>query len=83
MLAATTGIPVFKLTEEESQRLLTMEGELHRRVIGQEHFMLQGTRGASAAESLGAFLAQFYETATAVPPQTLLLGLALRPTAGV
>ncbi len=36
VLAATTGIPVFKLTEEESQRLLTMEGELHRRVIGQE-----------------------------------------------
>ncbi len=42
------------------------------RVIGQEHFMLQGTRGASAAESLGAFLSQFYETATTVPPQILL-----------
>jgi excinuclease ABC subunit C len=42
------------------------------RVIGQQHFMLHGTRGASAAESLGAFLTQFYETATAVPPQILL-----------
>ena len=31
-----TGIPVFKLTEEESQRLLKMEDELHKRVIGQE-----------------------------------------------
>ncbi|MEI7655643.1 MAG: AAA family ATPase, partial [Actinomycetes bacterium] len=31
-----TGIPVFKLTEEESARLLKMETELHRRVIGQE-----------------------------------------------
>ena len=30
-----TGIPVFKLTEEESQRLLRMEDELHKRVIGQ------------------------------------------------
>ena len=28
--------PVFKLTEEESQRLLRMEDELHRRVIGQD-----------------------------------------------
>jgi len=36
VLAASTGIPVFKLTEEESQRLLHMEGELHKRVIGQE-----------------------------------------------
>jgi len=35
VLAAATGIPVFKLTEEESQRLLRMEGELHKRVIGQ------------------------------------------------
>src|SRR5271166_345029 len=35
VLAAATGIPVFKLTEEESQRLLRMEDELHRRVIGQ------------------------------------------------
>ena len=42
------------------------------RVIGQEHFMLQGTRGASAAEALGAFLSQFYETAATVPPQILL-----------
>jgi ATP-dependent Clp protease ATP-binding subunit ClpC len=35
VLATATGIPVFKLTEEESQRLLRMEDELHRRVIGQ------------------------------------------------
>jgi ATP-dependent Clp protease ATP-binding subunit ClpC len=30
-----TGIPVFKLTEAESQRLVRMEEELHKRVIGQ------------------------------------------------
>jgi ATP-dependent Clp protease ATP-binding subunit ClpC len=35
VLATATGIPVFKLTEEESSRLLRMEDELHRRVIGQ------------------------------------------------
>ncbi|HZT91476.1 MAG TPA: ATP-dependent Clp protease ATP-binding subunit [Gaiellaceae bacterium] len=31
-----TGIPVFKLTEAESQRLTRMEEELHKRVIGQD-----------------------------------------------
>jgi len=36
VLAIWTGIPVFKLTEEETSRLLRMEDELHKRVIGQE-----------------------------------------------
>ncbi|MBP6996077.1 MAG: ATP-dependent Clp protease ATP-binding subunit [Phycicoccus sp.] len=34
VLAVSTGIPVFKLTEEESSRLLHMEDELHKRVVG-------------------------------------------------
>ncbi|MFV8381657.1 ATP-dependent Clp protease ATP-binding subunit [Corynebacterium hindlerae] len=36
VLGHWTGIPVFKLTEEESSRLLHMEEELHKRIIGQE-----------------------------------------------
>ncbi|MCU1416928.1 MAG: ATP-dependent Clp protease, ATP-binding subunit, partial [Schumannella sp.] len=36
VLAQATGIPVFKLTEEESARLVFMEKALHQRVIGQE-----------------------------------------------
>jgi ATP-dependent Clp protease ATP-binding subunit ClpC len=36
VLANSTGIPVFKLTEEESSRLLKMEQELHKRVVGQD-----------------------------------------------
>ena len=31
-----TGIPVFKLTEAETQKLIRMEEELHKRVIGQD-----------------------------------------------
>src|SRR6202171_831233 len=31
-----TGIPVFKLTEAETQKLVRMEDELHKRVIGQD-----------------------------------------------
>jgi len=36
VLSMWTGIPVYKLTEEETQKLLRMEDELHKRVIGQE-----------------------------------------------
>ena len=36
VLAMSTGVPVTKLTQEESQRLLKMEDELHKRIIGQE-----------------------------------------------
>lgn len=35
LLSESTGIPVFKLTEAESTRLMHMEKELHKRVIGQ------------------------------------------------
>lgn len=51
VLAVATGIPVFKLTEEESQRLLRMEDELHKRVIGQEqaiHALAQAIRRTRA-----------------------------------
>jgi ATP-dependent Clp protease ATP-binding subunit ClpC len=35
VLAMWTGIPVYKLTEEETAKLLRMEEELHKRIIGQ------------------------------------------------
>ena len=37
VLSLWTGIPVYKLTEEETQKLLNMEAELHKRVLGQEN----------------------------------------------
>src|SRR5206468_4236123 len=36
VLALWTGIPVYKLTEEETAKLLRMEEELHKRIVGQE-----------------------------------------------
>ncbi len=36
VLSNWTGIPVYKLTEEETAKLLRMEDELHKRVVGQE-----------------------------------------------
>ena len=36
VLSIWTGIPVYKLTEEETAKLLNMEAELHKRIISQE-----------------------------------------------
>jgi len=36
VLSIWTGIPVYKLTEEETQKLLNMESELRKRYIGQD-----------------------------------------------
>jgi ATP-dependent Clp protease ATP-binding subunit ClpC len=51
VLSVWTGIPVYKLTEEETQKLLRMEDELHKRVIGQEdaiHSVSQAIRRTRA-----------------------------------
>jgi len=36
VVSKMTGIPLYKLEEAESQKLLHMEGELHKRIVGQE-----------------------------------------------
>jgi ATP-dependent Clp protease ATP-binding subunit ClpC len=36
VLSLWTGIPVYKLTEEETEKLIHMEDELHKRIIGQQ-----------------------------------------------
>jgi ATP-dependent Clp protease ATP-binding subunit ClpC len=51
VLSVWTGIPVYKLTEEETQKLLRMEDELHKRVVGQEdaiHAVSQAVRRTRA-----------------------------------
>ncbi len=45
VLATATGIPVFKLTEEESSRLLRMEDEIHKRIIGQNDAITRSVPG--------------------------------------
>ena len=39
-----TGIPLSKIEEAESHRLLNMEAELHKRVVGQEEAIAVVTR---------------------------------------
>ncbi|MDD3776422.1 MAG: ATP-dependent Clp protease ATP-binding subunit [Actinomycetota bacterium] len=36
VLSSWTGVPVYKLTSTESKKLMNMEKELHRRVVGQD-----------------------------------------------
>jgi ATP-dependent Clp protease ATP-binding subunit ClpC len=36
IISQWTGVPIFKLEEKESAKLLRMEAELHKRIIGQE-----------------------------------------------
>ncbi|KAA8822433.1 ATP-dependent Clp protease ATP-binding subunit [Bifidobacterium vespertilionis] len=36
VISSSTGIPVFKLTQAESKKLMGMEAELHKRIIGQD-----------------------------------------------
>ncbi|MEB3826940.1 ATP-dependent Clp protease ATP-binding subunit [Phormidium sp. CCY1219] len=49
IVAFWTGVPVSKLTETESEKLLLMEGTLHERVIGQEEAVTAVSRAIRRA----------------------------------
>ncbi|MGG0824392.1 ATP-dependent protease ATP-binding subunit ClpC [Paenibacillus turicensis] len=51
VVAIWTGIPVNKLKEEETERLLNMEGILHERVIGQEEAVKAVSRAIRRARA--------------------------------
>jgi ATP-dependent Clp protease ATP-binding subunit ClpC len=46
-----TGIPVFKLTEAETAKLIRMEDELHKRVIGQEEAIVAVSKSIRRARA--------------------------------
>src|SRR5207247_76685 len=46
-----TGIPVFKLTEAETQKLIRMEEELHKRVIGQHEAIVSVSKAIRRARA--------------------------------
>jgi ATP-dependent Clp protease ATP-binding subunit ClpC len=46
-----TGIPVFELTEAESQKLMRMEEELHKRVIGQHQAIVAVSKAIRRARA--------------------------------
>ena len=51
IVASWTGVPVRKMTEDESQRLLHMEELLHKRVVGQEEAISAVSRALRRARA--------------------------------
>ena len=51
IVSMSTGIPVFKLTEAETQKLIRMEEELHKRVIGQHQAIVAVTKAIRRARA--------------------------------
>ena len=51
IVAAWTGIPVSRITEDESQRLINLEGILHERVIGQDEAVKSVARAIRRARA--------------------------------
>ena len=51
VVSRMTGIPLSKIEEAESRRLLNMEGELHKRVVGQEEAITVVTRAIRRARA--------------------------------
>ena len=51
IVGAWTGIPVTRLTEDESQRLIHLEDVLHRRVVGQEEAVKSVARAIRRARA--------------------------------
>jgi excinuclease ABC subunit C len=42
------------------------------KIIGREHYLLEGTDGEDSAEIMGGFVKQFYDQAAEIPPEVLL-----------
>ena len=53
VVSRRTGIPVAQLTQEERERLLALESQLHERVVGQEEAVQAVARGGAARRACG------------------------------
>src|SRR5215467_1496971 len=51
MVAAWTGVPVSRLVEEETSRLLRMEQELHKRLVGQDEAIVAVSQAVRRARA--------------------------------
>ncbi|TFB09150.1 ATP-dependent Clp protease ATP-binding subunit [Candidatus Atribacteria bacterium MT.SAG.1] len=51
IVSSWTGIPIFSLKEEEAQKLLRMEEELHKRVIGQDEAIISISKAIRRARA--------------------------------
>ncbi len=51
IVSSWTGIPIFSLKEEEAQKLLRMEEELHKRIIGQDEAIISISKAIRRARA--------------------------------
>lgn len=51
IVSSWTGIPIFSLKEEEAQKLLRMEEELHKRIIGQDEAIMSISKAIRRARA--------------------------------
>ncbi|MDO9554970.1 MAG: ATP-dependent Clp protease ATP-binding subunit [Atribacterota bacterium] len=51
IVSSWTGIPIFSLKEEEAQKLLRMEDELHKRIIGQDEALISISKAIRRARA--------------------------------
>src|SRR5207248_10235213 len=51
IVAAWTGVPVSRLVEEETSRLLRMEDELHKRMVGQDEAIITVSQAVRRARA--------------------------------
>ncbi|MBN1438860.1 MAG: excinuclease ABC subunit UvrC [Anaerolineales bacterium] len=70
--ATKTDSDVVALARQEADACVQVFIIRGGRLIGREHFILEGTRGAEESEVLRQFLVQFYEEAAGIPAEVLL-----------
>lgn len=63
---------VIAIARSEDESCVQMFFVRGGKLIGQEYFVLEGTAGEKDSEVLEAFIRQYYDQATTVPPQMLL-----------
>jgi excinuclease ABC subunit C len=58
---------VIGLAREEDEACIQVMQVRHGKLIGREHFIVEGAREATDAEALGSFLQQYYANTDAIP----------------
>ena len=63
---------VIGLAQNEEQACVELFSIRNDKLIGQEHFIMEGTQGESARQIMTSFVKQYYASASYIPPLILL-----------
>ena len=70
--AAKHDLDVIGLAEGEDEAWVELFYIRKGKLIGRDHFIMEGTRGDSPGEVLTQFIKQFYQSAAVIPPRILI-----------